>query len=69
MAVEAKSHRANFDQPVNNWLEACGFGVEGEKGEVGERAVVLCHGFSRPCVVSPFVRHSLYSHHHRSYQL
>jgi hypothetical protein len=46
--VEPKAHRADFDQLVNNWLEAGGFGVERHKGDIGETWLGVVHRPSRP---------------------
>jgi hypothetical protein len=35
-AVEAKAHNSDFDQPVQNGEQAGGFGIEGQKGDLGE---------------------------------
>ena len=46
MAVQSKAHRANFDQPVHNGLEARGFGVEGHKGDIREMEMGVMHELS-----------------------
>jgi hypothetical protein len=52
-AVEAKAYGANVDQSVNNWLEAGGFAVERQKGDVGETWLGMSHEPSRPFPGAP----------------
>jgi hypothetical protein len=48
MAVEAKADCADFEQLVHHREQAGGFGVEGQKDDVGETWLAVIHKPPRP---------------------
>jgi hypothetical protein len=51
VAIEAKAHRSYLGQPMNNWLEAGGFGVERHKGDIGEPWLGVMHDSPHPNIL------------------
>ena len=54
-AVQSNAHSPYFDQSMHNRKEAVGFGVESQKGDIGETWLCVMHEPSRPFPGEPLI--------------